>query len=123
MKHTLAILAAGILAVAPLSAAVAEDLHAGAAVETDIEGTLGTAVAAPAINEYKLSDGTVIFAQGDAAWTLDAEGNKVPAVAGKYTLASGTAFELTVEEGKVAGFPAMESAAEAVAGEEPAAGQ
>ncbi|GEM_PF-2630811 len=122
MKHTLAILVAGILAVAPVSVALAGDLNAGIATETHMEASVGTAIAAPEVHEYKLSDGTAFFAEGDAVWTMDAEGNKVPAIAGKYTLSSGASFELTVEEGKYAGLPAYEPSADAVASEEPAAG-
>lgn len=115
MKRVLGFLAAGILAVASVSSAVAEEVKGEVHVHSEV------AAEAPAViaREFKLVDGTVVHVEGDHAFVVDAEGNKTPAPDGEHTLADGTVFE--VKAGVASGLPAEAPDAEPAAGEAEAA--
>lgn len=119
MKRVLGILAAGILAVAPVSLAVAEevnaDVHVHSEVAADVAADEAPAVAA---REFTLANGTVVHVEGDHAFVVDAEGNKTPAPDGEHTLADGTVFEVT--GGVASGLPAEEAPAAEATEEAPA---
>lgn len=114
MKRVLGILAAGMLAVTPFAMANAEehghaaDVAAEAVAPVDAGAAAAVAVVS---HQVKLLDGTMVTIEGDMAFVMDAEGNRMAAPDGDHTLEDGTV--LSVKEGKVvAGMPSFETTTE-----------
>lgn len=103
MKRILGVLAAGVLAIATGSVAMAQD----AAVSTEMKAA---APAAAAPKEIVLQNGTHVWVDAEGkAWVNDATGAKVAAPTGDHVQADGTT--LTVKDGMVVTAPAMAPAA------------
>jgi hypothetical protein len=131
MKRVLGILAAGILAVTPLYAAFAQDTWAAeeAVQEAPADESASSETAATAeeevaipVREFMMEGDVKFYVEGDAAYTLDEKGEKVPLADGEHKLADGTVFD--VVEGLASGLPAAEApAAEASESEAAADGE
>lgn len=102
MKSVLGILAAGVLAVAPLSIAFAQD-SAPVTEPTHVEAPAGEAAVA-AVQEFVMEDGTTtMYVENSMAYTMDDVGTKTPVADGEHKLQDGTV--VTVKEGVVSGLP------------------
>ncbi len=128
MKRTLALIAAGLLAVASFQAYAADSktapAAAGAAVKADADAATtdakATADIKAATQQFTLKDGSTLTVDDKMmAWTTDASGKNVAATDGDKVTADGKT--LTVKDGKVvAGLDAKTD--EKPADEAPAAG-
>jgi hypothetical protein len=129
MKRVLGIMAAGVLVMTSFQAAHAADASTTNSSSVTTSTTMAPTMAAPeasAVMTTKesasttvssttvksgpqiltLKDGASLTVDGDAAYTLDASGNKVPAADGDHVLADGKT--VTTAAGKVtAGLPEM----------------
>jgi hypothetical protein len=99
MKRTLAIIAAGLLAVASYQAQAADP--APAADTAKVEAAVAVdAKVAPATQQFTLKDGSTLTVDDkQMAWTTDASGKNVAAADGDKVTADGKT--LTVKDGKV----------------------
>ncbi len=125
MKRLLGLAAAALLATAPFHTAMAQDAAGEVAAD---EGAMAAGAApvadatAPAVHIVTLMDGSMVTLEGDAAFVMDATGNKVPAADGDHVLKDGNV--MTVMGGHVtAGMPTtFDDAAAPADGAAPAEG-
>lgn len=120
MKRTLALIAAGLLAVASYQANAADTKAAAEPAKTEAAAAVDAkeAEVAPATQQFTLKDGTVLTVDDkQMAWTTDASGKNVAATDGDKVTADGKT--LTVKDGKVvAGLEAAPADAAPAAGTE-----
>ena len=103
MKTVFGWAVAAFIAFSPAQMALAdEQMHADTAVEAaqdaEVSADLNAELNADS-HEVALLDGGTLLIEGDMVYTVDAEGNKVTAADGDYTLSDNTL--VTVSEGRL----------------------